>query len=345
MLSPLSSIYAKISDLRNARFDSGKSKSFDLGARTISVGNITAGGTGKTPLVILICEKLAGRGKRVCVLTRGYGRSDPKKRVLVSDGKGPLVDARTGGDEPVEMARRLGGTAIIVADPNRVAAAKWAKEKFGVNAFVLDDAFQHRRAKRDVDIVCIDAMNAFGGGRMLPAGRLREPLTGLRRASAIVLTRADLAQNIDDIKAEIVRYNSSCPIFTSSNRMVEMTLVSKFLLSRDRSEAADTNIDYARLANTSAFAFCALGNPDSFFGQLRRDNFEVAGTESFADHHAYSQNDIASVTKKARDSGAGYLLTTAKDAVKLSGIEFEIPCFVLKTKLVIDDDVGFSALL
>lgn len=341
MLSPLSSIYARISDLRNARFDSGRSKTFDLGARTVSVGNITAGGTGKTPLVVLICEKLAARGERVCVLTRGYGRTDPKKRVLVSDGKGPVVDARTGGDEPVEMARRLSGKAIIVADRDRVSAAQWAREKFGVTAFVLDDGFQHRRAKRDVDIVCIDALDPFGGGRTLPSGRLREPLTGLRRATAVVITRSDLSQNIDEIKAEIARHNPSCPIFTASSKMLDMTLLSKFLASA----GDESRVDHGSLAHTSAFAFCALGNPDSFFGQLRRDNFDIADTASFADHFAYKQKDIALLTKKMRDAGAGYLLTTAKDAVKLDGIEFEIPCFVLETRLVIDGDERFSSLL
>ena len=167
MLRLLSPIYGKIADLRNSLYDRGIFKSHDLGAHTISIGNITTGGTGKTPLVAYVAEMLANRGERVCVLTRGYGR-ESSGRVLVSDGTAPMVDSRTGGDEPVELATRLAGKAMIVADADRVAAAAWSIEKFGVTRFVLDDAFQHRRAKRDIDIVCIDATDPCGSGRVLP---------------------------------------------------------------------------------------------------------------------------------------------------------------------------------
>lgn len=345
MLSPLSFIYSKIADARNTRFDSGRSKSFDLGARTISVGNITAGGTGKTPLVILISQKLAARGKRVCILTRGYGRTNANKRVLVAAGKEIFVDAKTGGDEPIEMARKLQGKAIIIADRDRVAAGIWAKDEFGVSAFVLDDGFQHRKAKRDVDIVCIDATNPFGGGKVLPAGRLREPLANLRRADAIVITRTDLVNNVDEIKAEIARYNSECPVFTATLRMAEMTLLGKFLNAADGKTGEQYDVDFVRLANASAFAFCGIGNPNSFFGQLKKDNFNCVGTHAFADHHDYRAKDMAMVAKMAVAAGAGYLLTTAKDAVKLDGIDVGFPCFVVETTMIIDDDDKFSALL
>lgn len=345
MFSPLSSIYAKISDIRNARFESGRSPVHDLGARTISVGNITTGGTGKTPLVIQIAEKLASRGRRVGILTRGYGRSNPKKRVLVAAGKDIFVDARTGGDEPLEMACKLKGKAIIIADRDRVGAAAWAREKFGVNTFVLDDGFQHRAAKRDVDVVCIDATDPFGGKKVLPAGRLREPLANLARATAIVITRADLVNNIDEIKSEIAKYAPECPIFTASSRMTEMTLLKKFLRAAVGGEDVPFDADVVRLANSTAFAFCGLGRPSAFFGQLKKDNFEIAETKAFADHHNYRSKDIRWLEKRAKAAGAGYLLTTAKDAVKLIGIEITMPCFVLETKTVIDDQERFFAMI
>lgn len=342
-MSLLSSIYARITDLRNARFATGRSRSFDLGARTISVGNITAGGTGKTPLVTLIADKLASRGEHVCVLTRGYGRKDPRKRILVSDGTKILADARAAGDEPSEMARALIGKAVVIADRNRVAAAHWANEKFGVSAFVLDDGFQHRRARRDVDIVCIDATDPFGGGKLLPAGRLRERLPNLARATAVMITRADLATNIAEIKAEIRRYNAACPIFTARTVTSRMTSIGDLLDPGNNAKSPGT--DLSGLAHSKAFAFCALGNPEAFFGQLRRHNYELAGTQSFRDHYVYGQSDITALTKKALAAGAGYLITTAKDAIKLGGVKFEIPCFVLEIKIVVDDDAHFSELL
>src|SRR5215217_6944993 len=149
LLSPIGWLYGKFADVRNALYDRGTLRSYDLGAKTISIGNITAGGTGKTPLVMYVAEILADAGEKVCILTRGYGR-ESSGRVLVSDSVQVLVDARIGGDEPVELARKLIGKTIVVADADRVAAAGWAREKFEVTALVLDDAFQHRRAKRNL---------------------------------------------------------------------------------------------------------------------------------------------------------------------------------------------------
>jgi tetraacyldisaccharide 4'-kinase len=214
-ITMLARLYRRIADFRNALYEKGALRSFALGAPTVSVGNITAGGTGKTPLVILVAEILAEKGEKVCVLTRGYGRENPRQRVLVA-GVGEIsADVRTAGDEPFEMAQKLLGKALIVADADRVAAAGWALEEFGVTAFVLDDAFQHRRARRDLDIVCIDATNPFGRGRIF----LREPLENLRRAGLIVVTRANLAENVEKLKAEISKFNSACPILTAANKI------------------------------------------------------------------------------------------------------------------------------
>ena len=143
-------LYGRVADLRNSMYDRGTLKSYDLGARTISIGNITMGGTGKTPLVAYVAELLADNGEKVCVLTRGYGRRNENERVLVSDGNAALVDAETGGDEPVELAQKLLGKAVVVADADRVATARWANEEFEITSFVLDDGFQHRHEEGDV---------------------------------------------------------------------------------------------------------------------------------------------------------------------------------------------------
>src|SRR3569832_2355237 len=156
MLTVLAWIYGRGLALRNYLYDKGVFEVHDLGARVICVGNITVGGTGKTPLVEYIGHRLAEQGEKVCVLTRGYGREDEGKRVLVSDGESVLVDAAIGGDEQVDLAHELLGHGVVVAGADRVGAAEWARRKFGVTAFVQDDGFQHRKVKRDLDIVCVD---------------------------------------------------------------------------------------------------------------------------------------------------------------------------------------------
>ena len=326
----LGSIYGKLADVRNALYERGVIDRFYLGARTISVGNITAGGTGKTPLVAYVAEVLAKRGEKVCILTRGYKRANEKRRVLVSDGEKVLADFREAGDEPVELAQKLLGKAIVIADADRVAAAEWAKRKFGITAFVLDDGFQHRRAKRDVDIVCIDATDPFGGGKILPAGRLREPIDNLARADAVVITRADLVEDISNLKFEISELSPDAKVFEAANEF-------------QRSAGNDPKRE--NLKKQQALAFCGIGNPDNFFESLNRGDFSIAATRAFSDHHAYTQADIEQLEKLAHESGAGILLTTGKDAVKLSDLKFEIPFAVVEIEVRLDDRKAFAAML
>ncbi|MEQ1923107.1 MAG: tetraacyldisaccharide 4'-kinase [Pyrinomonadaceae bacterium] len=328
MLSLLSSIYGKVADIRNKLYDKGVFESHDLSARVISVGNITTGGTGKTPLVAYVAKILAERGEKVCILTRGYGRKDPKKRVLVSDGENILSTAIESGDEPFELANILLGKAIVIADADRVAAAEWAKRRFGVTVFVLDDGFQHRKAKRDVDIVCIDATNPFGGGKMLPAGRLREPLHNLSRADVVVITRADLVEDISDLKFEISNWAPDAAVFVAENKITRVVGSEKI---------------YVKSQN--AFAFCGLGNPENFFELLRRNEITVNGTLAFRDHHIYSQKDIERIESEAKLTGAEVLLTTAKDAVKLSALKFEMDRFVVEIETAIKDPDRFAAMI
>ena len=330
MLTLLALIYGKVADLRNRLYDRGILESFDLGARTISIGNITAGGTGKTPLVAYVAKVLAGRGEKVCILTRGYGRENPRQRVLVSDGEQVLAGVREAGDEPFELAKKLIGKAIVIADADRVSAAEWAKRKFGVTVFVLDDGFQHRRARRDLDIVCIDATQPFGGGKMLPAGRLREPLFNLDRADAIVVTRADLVHNIREVSETVGELAPDVPVFTGHNHIVRLVSLN--------------GTDQLAM-NTPSFAFCGLGNPDNFFTRLRHDEVNITGSLPFPDHHFYSQHDVAKIESLANVSRAEALLTTAKDAVKLSELKFEIPLYVVEIEMRIDDVDAFSAML
>jgi tetraacyldisaccharide 4'-kinase len=330
LLAPFGKLYGRIMDLRNLLYDRGALKTYSLGARTVSVGNLTTGGTGKTPLVALIAEILAENGEKVCVLTRGYGREKPRQRVLVSDGEAVLADARTGGDEPVELAQKLIGKAVIVADADRVAAAKWAREKFGITVFILDDGFQHRRAKRDLDIACIDATNPCGNGRILPAGILRESFKSLKRADAIVITRTDQVKDTTDLERRLKNRNGEAAILRSSTRIAG-------LINLDGNTQSEVK--------SPLFAFSGIGNPENFFATLRTGGFKLSGTRAFRDHHRYTQLDIEHLERTADQTGAIGLIITAKDAVKLADLKFKKPCYVVVAEMVIADPTAFRALV
>ena len=324
-------------------YKSGAFRSFSLGAFAVGVGNLTVGGTGKTPLVGVCAEILSARGEKVCVISRGYKRENPKKRVLVSDGARIFADAREAGDEPRELAGRLLRKSVVIADADRVSAAEWARARFGTTAFVLDDAYQHLRARRDFNILVIDAANPFGNRRLLPFGILREPLQSLNRADAVVITRANLAKNVVDLQAEIRKYNSVCPTFVTRNETARLTEIKEF-------GAAKPNVgeNPARdIFNSKRkyLAFCGLGNPNNFFEQLRGESFDLVSTETFRDHYFYRQTDVLKIERKARESGADALLTTAKDAVKLKDLKFGVPCFVAESAMIFEDADDFSRLL
>ena len=335
-------LYGAVINARNALYEKGLLKSFSLGVPTISIGNITVGGTGKTPMVAFVVEILAAQGKKVCILTRGYGRENAKQRVLVSDGEQVLAEAKKAGDEPFELAQKLLGKAVVVADANRVAAGNWAREKFGITAFVLDDAFQHRQAKRDLDIVLLDATNPFGNGKLLPFGILREPLKHLNRADAIVITRANLVADLDNLKSQISKITPNCPIFVSENKVATLTKLKEF---HAEAQSSPRTKDKGLRTKSKALAFCGLGNPNNFFEQMRREHFDLISTEIFPDHHFYTLKDIAKIERKAKENDAEILLTTAKDAVKLKDLDFNLPCFVIENELVFDDEIGFRNLV
>lgn len=329
----LSAIYGKVMNVRNALYDRGTFESHSLGARTISVGNITVGGTGKTPLVAKIAGMLADNGERVCILTRGYGRKDPKNRVLVSDSERVLADAEIGGDEPVELANMLLGKAVVVADADRVAAARWALSEFGITAFVLDDAFQHRRAKRDLDIVCIDATNPFGGGKTLPSGRLREPLAGLARTDAIIITRSAAAtiEKVDGLEKELAGYAPDAVFFRSRVHVAGLRHVSG---------------GPGHAAGNIFAAFCGIGNPAYLFETANAyTNGSVVGLLEFPNHYKYTQNDIGKIERFALERSADALLTSAKDAVKFGALKFSIPCFVMEIEPVVEPADEFGRLI
>ena len=323
MLLPLSIVYGLVTRVRARAYRWGLLSSGKLPAPVISVGNITTGGTGKTPLVEWICRKVAEDGFRVCVLTRGYGRPDPKTQVLVSNGTEILTNERTAGDEPFQLAENLLGLAAVVCNPDRVAAGRWAIENLGTQIFVLDDGFQHFKLSRDLNIVAIDATEPWGGDRLLPWGRLREPKSSLSRADCAVITRTDQTENLNSIRSEIRKFAGTIPIFES--RMITSRLVT-------------LNGEPAEVPSAAVAAFCGIGNSTSFFEHLRRTGFDLSFAQAFPDHYQYKQSDIDSLAQKATSNRAASLITTAKDAVKLRSLEIPIPSYVNEIKIVIENE-------
>ena len=296
----------------------------------ISVGNITAGGTGKTPLVEKICRLLALEGRKVCVLTRGYRRENPRQRVLVSDGTAVLSNAAQSGDEPFLLAENLLGVAAVVCDADRAAAGLWATEHLGSNVFVLDDGFQHLQLARDLDVVAIDATNPWGGNHLLPHGTLREVPHSLGRADCVIVTRIDQANDASLLETEIRKLGSGRPIFTSQ------------MQTKGIRDLAGTTVSSVR---QPVSAFCAIGNPDSFLNQIRQQNLRFANLQVFPDHYSYKQADISELSRKAKAAGAASLITTAKDAVKTRQLEFDLPCYVLEIEILITGEAGLRELI
>lgn len=331
LLAPLEFLYGAIVRARGALYERGVFKTTHVLAPVLSVGNITTGGTGKTPLVAHLARIVAETGARPCILTRGYGRENSKSSVIVRDGEKILTDARTGGDEPLLLAETLNDTStVIIADANRIRAAHRALEDFGACVFLLDDGFQHRKIARNLDIVTVDATDPFGGGHLLPRARLREPPASLRRADAIVITRAEQVANEETLLKLVSELKRLCEgraqIFTSRLRTIRL---------RPLNEAAHNFSS----ANDEPFAaFCAIGNAENFFAHLRRENFKLTHTQRFRDHHAYTQSDTDAFAHEATQSGARALLTTAKDAVKLCGFSIALPCYAVDVELTFDDE-------
>ena len=320
ILPPLSVLYGAVTRTRLSLYRRGTFRSTKLARPVISVGNITTGGTGKTPLVEWVARTVAAKGKKVCILTRGYGRENPERQVVVSDGTKVLASPSEAGDEPFLLATNLLGIAALISNANRIEAAAGAIKHLGTDCFVLDDGFQHLRLERDLNIVAIDATNPWGGGHLLPFGRLREPLSSLSRADCVVITRADQANDVAALRDEILRHTGNVPLFNSRMRI------------KNAAEAIPSPVA----------AFCAVGNPRSFFNQVPH---EVVLEKAFPDHHRYSQADVDSLIEAARQAGAQSLITTAKDAVKLKSFTFSLPLFVIEIEPEIENEAELTRLI
>jgi tetraacyldisaccharide 4'-kinase len=298
----------------------GLIKSKRLNARVISVGNITLGGTGKTPMVIYLGERLKGKSENIAILTRGYKRRD-KERIEL---KGEISDWKKVGDEPHMLSSKLGYVPILI-HRNRFKSGKKAQVKYNTRTFILDDGFQHWSLKRDIDIVMIDCLNPFGNGKLFPDGSLREPLQALKRAGVFVLNQANQAANVDKIKRVLNRYNP------------EALMVESIYLLDAISDFKDyTLVDLETLRGKRVVAFSGIASPLSFEKTLDRSGIRIMKHFRFSDHFPYREKDIFKLEEDSLNLGAEALLTTEKDAVRIPKItKLQIPIYVISIKLKI----------
>lgn len=304
LLLPLSWLFGLGVWLRNLFFDIGVLSSAEIGVPVISVGNITAGGTGKTPLVEYVVRQLIARGLHPAVVSRGYGRNSSGV-LSVSDGNKLLVDADMGGDEPVQMARNLPGAVVVVGE-RRVAAAQAAVEGWKANVIVLDDGFQHRYVKRDIDIVVLDSRMANVQEPLLPAGLKREPLSNLQRADVLALSRSNKSTS-----SEWTARYSAAPV-------IKYRYVIKGI-----EPVIDIGV-HALPAGTCVVAFSGIGSHESFLSTLDDAGLVVQAEKGFGDHHNYTERDIEKIIDMIHSTDVNACVTTEKDMARLRSAPDEV---------------------
>lgn len=317
-LRPLSGLYGFAIGIRNWLFDHGGFRSHRLKALVVSIGNITVGGTGKTPFVQMAAEWFSQKGVRTAVLSRGYGGKGKGVRV-VSDGKLLQTGVHLAGDEPVLLAKRLPGVPILVS-PDRVESGKAAIRLFKSRVLILDDAFQHRRIRRNINIVLLNANRPFGNGTLLPAGPLREPLSSLKRADAVILTDAGHSFSKADIKS-FSRWTKA-PVWLASHRPQNWVL-----------HGTDKTSSLARLKGRRVLAFAGIGNPVSFEKSVQETGAVVSRFLRFADHYFYREKDIRRIEALADQLGVKAVVTTEKDGVRIISWKGRIPLYCLRIRM------------
>ena len=319
--------------IRRAAYGHGWFKTHRLNRPVVSVGNLTTGGTGKTPLVRTIAELLLKHGWKPSILTRGYGRSSGADMVFLEPASRRQPNPREVGDEPALLARALPEVPIVVCS-DRYRGGRMSEERCNVDVHILDDGFQHWALARDVDVVLLDVTQELSDQALLPAGRQREPLSALGRAHIVVLTRTELGdpQPPENL---VRRMSPKTVIFHSSTKLLEFV-----------------DINNGKVYPPTAFhgepmhAFCGIGNPKAFFADLRKWGISLTAEDSFRDHHVYGVEDLAPIMMRAEKSGAKAIVTTEKDAMNSTPLKGgNIPFLACVIKVEIHDTQKFESTL
>ena len=337
VLGSLSNIFGVIVQVRIWLYRHRIIRDTTLGCQVLSVGNLTVGGTGKTPVVEVFARNLNNSGRRVAILSRGYKKKQPtfaervynrltfKNRrsppIVVSDGKRVLIDSDTGGDEPYMLASNLPGVAVVVGR-DRVKSGRYAIQKLGCDTLILDDGFQYLALKHRLDITLVDASNPFGNERVLPRGILREPVRNIRRAGFIFITKSQ-PQGEPELRRRLRELNPRAEIS-------ECRHCSRYLEDVFTSEQLGLDV----LSDLKVLAVSGIAAPQSFENELVKLGADLLDHKAYADHHRYSQQELLDVINAGLNLGADAIVTTEKDAVRFPRIERPpIPVYYLRVEI------------
>ena len=333
VLKGLSYLFLMVVSIRYFLYRTGLLRRYPLGTQVISIGNVTAGGTGKTPVTEIFARTLAAEGRKVAILSRGYRRKEApwwqrlftqviEKPLVVSDGRRVLLDSATGGDEPYMLASNLPGVAVVV-DRTRVKAGRYAVNRLGCDTLILDDGFQYQKLKHSIEVVLVDSTNPFGNGNLLPRGILREPVRNLKRADIIFLTKC--RGDVSAVKEEIRRYNTTAEIVECNHTPKVM----KDVWSRE-----EFPLDWLR--DKTVCTLSGIASPKGFENSLRHLGAKVVWCERYADHHRYDASEVLYALNRTADMGADALVTTEKDAVRFPRLETApVKCLYLRIAIEI----------
>ena len=336
-LHVLSRVYEGIVRLRLWLFERRVAKVHALGCLVISVGNLTVGGTGKTPIVEKLARRLADSGRKVAILSRGYksvplplrqrllnrlrGREHATPPRVVSDGRSLLLDSARAGDEPYMLAKNLRDVVVLV-DRDRVKSGLYAIEKFGADTLLLDDGFQYLPLKERSDVILIDRESPFGNGHLLPRGMLREPPAHLKRADLIFITKCD-GSDLSALKQEIRLLNRHAPL-------IECRHEPQWLENLHTGERKP--LDF--LQGQRVGAVSGIARPQSFENSLRKLGAEICYSRQFADHHRYDRDEVANALLRSKARTARIVMTTEKDAVRFPALdEPALPVYFLRVEI------------
>ena len=321
LAAPLSPLYGRVVRARNRSFDAHPERAVRASVPVVSVGNLSAGGTGKTPLTLFLAEQLEAAGWTNAVLSRGYGGKREVDPMSVEPDSDPLQT----GDEPLLMARRLGPDRVVVGRKRHAVALRALAQRPGLRCLLLDDGFQHRALHRDLDLLVLDGVRLWGNGRMLPLGDLREPMDSARRAQALVVTRAGRVKDRGAVEAWWARHGSGGPVFWVD-----------FILGSLRHWGSGERAPIPLPGRGPAFAWCGLGHPEAFYADLLLAGQPWAGSFSYPDHRGPTPAELIRLQARARQEGAAWLVCTEKDAVKLTAAHapaLEMPLCVAEQRV------------
>ncbi len=322
----LSLPYGRMVRLRAGLYASGFLKAKRLPCPVISVGNIAVGGTGKTPLVMILAQGLMDRGIPVAILSRGYKRKRNSAH-LVSDGKTVFLSPLESGDEPFLMAEALEGIPVLVGK-DRFTNGQTAIQRFGIRGLLLDDGYQHLRLHRDLDILLVDSQTGFGDGSLLPRGILREPLSQLYRAQIFLLTKVESRESCQGLERKLHEIHPSAQVFHSHYEPLDLV-------------GPEGHRDELRsFQGKRVLALSGIANPDYFFFLLKKSGMEIVRKAIYPDHHWYGKNDLAAIEEERK--GTEWVVTTEKDMLKWKNLEAtHLPIRALRIRMRIWEEEEF----